>query len=122
MKSPVSLGKFSKIYLKALPYHINLISDHHLNNIIICAVRVDFRHPMIQFLERTPTRHIVNTNNALCASIIAGSESTEAFLTSGVPNGEFHTIPVDRHRGYTEIDAYSGSLLRIEDVVDESEH
>jgi len=54
-------------------YLVNLISDNHLNNIVLCGVCLQFIQPCFQFCKSLYTGDIIHQNCTLCISIVTRS-------------------------------------------------
>ena len=63
---------------------IAFVSNEQLVDILI-GVAFDFLKPVAHVLERLLVGHVVDDNDAVCATVVARSNSTESFLTSRVP-------------------------------------
>ena len=45
--------------------------------------------------ERVPGCDVIDDNDTMCSSVICGRNCAKSFLSCGVPNLQFHSLPVD---------------------------
>ena len=69
-------------------YLVNLVADKHFDDVMFGGVSVEFVEPGLESVKCLLVADIVDQYDALCATVVAGGESPEPFLTSGVLNNK----------------------------------
>jgi hypothetical protein len=64
--------------------HIALVAYKQLVD-AICSVSVDLLQPLLDIVERVHVRDIVHNADAVGASVVGRGDSSETFLSSGIP-------------------------------------
>eukprot|EP00216_Chloropicon_sp_CCMP2111_P004893 CAMPEP_0198241818 /NCGR_PEP_ID=MMETSP1446-20131203/6512_1 /TAXON_ID=1461542 ORGANISM="Unidentified sp, Strain CCMP2111" /NCGR_SAMPLE_ID=MMETSP1446 /ASSEMBLY_ACC=CAM_ASM_001112 /LENGTH=181 /DNA_ID=CAMNT_0043924695 /DNA_START=246 /DNA_END=788 /DNA_ORIENTATION=+ len=101
--------------LPLLPAHpplllpVHFVPDNHLNRVRDGRVHVDLVHPQFRkAVEGFRPGHIVSEDDALRAAVIAARKCAETLLTSRIPDGELHPLPVDIQHLQLEVHSYCG--------------
>ena len=78
----------------ALTFKITLVTNQNTRDVISC-VFFYFYHPVLNSLEGISVSDVVRNNNTVSTFVVAGSDSLEALLTSGIPNLQFDSLAVN---------------------------
>jgi len=90
------LRSLVEIHLTLL-YKIAFVANKQLIYILI-RIAIDFVKPLLHVVERLQIGHIVDHNNAVCSTIVAGSNCAEAFLSSSVPDLQLNGLTIEIER------------------------
>jgi len=77
--------------------------------------------PLLEIFEAVPSCHVVDEYDALGSAVVGGGEGAEAFLSGGVPDGEFDFFVGHVEVFDFEVDADCGLDVIVEGVVGEAE-
>ena len=72
---------------------------------MICRISFQFSKPVFNFGEGFPVCDVVNNDNALAPTIVAGGQGPEPLLASCIPDGQLDFVAIDLDRFNFEVDA-----------------
>ena len=88
----LSHGSFSglnQVILDSRIFFTNLVSDEHLDDVVVGGVGLELVEPVVDLLEGLAVGHVVDEDGALAAAVVARGEGAKPLLPGRVPDGQF---------------------------------
>ena len=70
-------------------FFTNLVSDEHLDDVVVGGVGLELVEPVVDLLEGLAIGHVVDEDGALAAAVVARGEGAKPLLPGRVPDGQF---------------------------------
>ena len=67
-----------------------LVSDEHLDNVLVGRVGLQLVEPVLDLGEGLPTGDVVDDDDSLTSPVVARRQSPESLLPGSVPDGQLH--------------------------------
>jgi len=68
----------------------HLVSDQHLDNVLVGGVGLQLVEPVLDLGEGIPAGDVIDDDDTLASSVVAGRQCPESFLSGSVPDSKLH--------------------------------
>lgn len=99
---------------------VNLVSDHHFNEVAPGGVRLQLVQPHLELDERPVTADVVYEYSTLRVPVVRGRQRSEPLLSRRVPYRQLDSVAVHAEPLGLEVDADCQRLLRVKVVFGET--
>ena len=71
---------------------IYLVSNEHLDDVLISGVGLQLVEPVLDLGEGIPTGDVIDDDHALASAVVARRQRPESLLSGCVPDGQLHLV------------------------------